>query len=59
MVTDYFNVKFYHGTIKRTEITCKKIHCYMHDSTCRWLIVKHFLIFPRERNCKILIGLHQ
>ena len=21
--------------------TCKKIPCYMHDSTCRWLIVKN------------------
>ena len=39
----------------------------MRDSACRWFIVenakifrsyvKHFLIFPRERNCKILIGL--
>ena len=40
---------------------------YMHDSACRWLIVenakifrsyvKHFRIFPRERKCRILIGL--
>ena len=58
-----------HGTIIRTWITCKKIPCYIRDSACRWLIVentkifqsyvKHFWIFPRERNCKILIGLYQ
>ena len=39
----------------------------MRDSACRWFIVenakifrsyvKHFLIFPREKNCGILIGL--
>ena len=39
----------------------------MRDSACRWFIfenakifrsyVKHFWIFPRERNCRILIGL--
>ena len=29
-----------HGTIKRTEITCKKISCYMHDSAYRWFIVE-------------------
>ena len=29
-----------HETIKRTGITCKKIPCYMRDSTCRWFIVK-------------------
>ena len=39
----------------------------MHDSACRWFIfenakifrsyVKHFLILPRESNCRILIGL--
>ena len=39
----------------------------MRDSACRWFIVEnaktfpsyvtHFLIFPRERNCRILIGL--
>ena len=58
---------FVDGTIMRTGITCKKIPCYMRDSVCRWFIVenakiyrsyiKHFLIFPRERNCRILIGL--
>ena len=57
-----------HGTIIRAGITCKKIPCYMRDSVCRWLIVKnlkifrsyvkHFLIFSRERNCRIMIGLH-
>ena len=39
----------------------------MRDSACRWFIfenakifrfyVKHFKIFPRERNCRILIDL--
>ena len=48
-------------------LLCKKIPCYMRDSACRWLIVenakifrsyvKHFWIFPREINCRILIGL--
>ena len=28
-----------HGTIIRTGITCKKIPCYMRNSTCRWCIV--------------------
>ena len=58
---------FHHGTIIRTGITCKKIACYMRDSACRWLIaenikifrsyVKHFWIFPRETNRRMLIGL--
>ena len=62
-----YAILLYHGTITRAEITCKKISCDMHDSACRWLIVqnvkifrnyvKHFWIFPRERNCKILVGL--
>ena len=57
-----------YGTILWTGITCKKIPCCMHHLDCRWLIlenvrifhqsyVKHFWIFPRERNCRILIGL--
>ena len=47
----------------------QKIRCYIGDSACRWLIVenakifcsyiKHFQIFPRERNCRILIGLYE
>ena len=68
---DHFevNLRSEHGTITRTGITCKKIPCYMRDSACRWLIVekakilrsyvKHFWIFPRERNCGILIGLYK
>ena len=35
----------YHGTIIRTGITCKKIHCYMCDSAYRWFIVKKVKIF--------------
>ena len=35
----------YHGTIIRTGITCKKIPCYMRDSTCRWFIIKKAKIF--------------
>ena len=56
-----------HETIIRTGITCNKIFCYMHDSASRWLIVENAKIFrsyvkicwifPRERNCRILIGL--
>ena len=34
-----------HGTIIRTGITCKKISCYMRDSTWRWFIVKKAKIF--------------
>ena len=39
----------------------------MRDSACRWVVVenakicrnyvKHFLIFLREKNCRIFIGL--
>ena len=57
----------HYGAIIRTGITCKKISSYMRDSTCRWLIVenakifrsyvKHFWIFPGERNCTILLAL--
>ena len=61
------NLKVYHGTIIQRGITCKKIPCYMRDLAFRWFnvenakifrsYVKHFLIFPREKNCRILIGL--
>ena len=61
------NFPSYHGTKIRGETTCKKIRYCMGDSSCRWLIVenakifrsyvKNVLIFPRERNCRILIGL--
>ena len=61
------NFPSYHGTKIRAETTYKKIRCYMGDSSCRWLIVENaktfrsyvkiFLIFPRERNWRILIGL--
>ena len=34
-----------HGTIIQTEITSKKIHCYMRDTACRWFIVKKAKIF--------------
>ena len=33
-------LEFYHGTIKRTGTTCKKIPCYMRYSTHRCRIVK-------------------
>ena len=56
-----------HGTIIWTGITCKKISCYMHDSACRWCIVKkarifwsyvkHFLTLAGVWKCRILIGL--
>ena len=32
-------------TIIRTEITCKKIHCYTHSSAYKWFIVKKAKIF--------------
>ena len=34
-----------HGTIRQTEITCKKVPCYMCDSAYRWFIVKKAKIF--------------
>ena len=56
------------GIIIQAEITYKNIPCYMHNSVCRWLIfenakifwsyVRHFWIFPRKTNCRILIGLY-
>ena len=58
---------FHYETIIQTGITCNKFSCYMRDSACRLLIVENpktfqscikvFLIFPRERNCRILFGL--
>ena len=57
----------YHGTIIRTGITCKKTPCYVHDSACRWFIVKkakifwsyvkHFWVPTCVRKCRILTGL--
>ena len=57
----------YHGTIIRTGITCKKIPCHVHDSACRWFIVKkakifwsyvkHFWVPTCVRKCRILTGL--
>ena len=51
----------------RTEITWKKVPCYMPDSACRWFIVKkaeifwiyvkHFWILASVRKFWILIGL--
>ena len=48
-------------------MTCKKISCYMGDLACELVIiekakifqsfVEHFLVFPRERDCRILIDL--
>ena len=38
-------VRYNHGTIIRTGITCKKIPCYMRDSDCRWFIVKKAIKF--------------
>ena len=37
----------FHGTFHGLKITnwCKKIPCYMRDSTCRWFIVKKAKIF--------------
>ena len=65
--TRYHNFKNSSFILAALFITCKKIPCYIHDSACRWLIVKnakiprsyvkHFRIFPRERNCRILVGL--
>ena len=42
MLLDY---QYYHGTIIRKGITCKKIPGYMVDSACRWLIAENAKIF--------------
>ena len=37
-----------HGIIYnsiRTEVTCKKIPCYMRDLACRWFIIRKGKIF--------------
>ena len=34
-----------HGTTIRTGITCKKIPCYIRDSSCRWFFLKKAKIF--------------
>ena len=39
------SICFNHGTIIRTGTTCKKIHCYMRGSACRWYIVENAKIF--------------
>ena len=56
-----------HGTIIRTEITYKKMSCYMRDSACLWFIVKkakvfwsyvkYFWILMGVKKSRILIGL--
>ena len=42
-----FKYFFWHCVNTRTRrgITCKKIHCYMHDSGCRWRIFKKLKYF--------------
>ena len=67
LIVNKSSLTFGHRTLIQTEITCKKIPCYMHDSACRWFIVKktkifgscakHFLIVAGVRKCRILIGL--
>ena len=42
--TKLLYLHYHHGTIIQTRITCKKI-CYMHDSACRWFIVKKAKMF--------------
>ena len=34
-----------HGAIIRRGVTCKKVHCYMRDSTCSCSIVEKGMIF--------------
>ena len=40
-----FTEMFGHETIIRRRITCKKISYYVHDSACKWFIVKKAKIF--------------
>ena len=66
--TGYHNFKNSSFILAALFITYKKVPCCMRDSAFRWLIVKnakishqsyvkHFWIFRRRRNCRILIGL--
>ena len=50
--------RYYHGTVIRTGIKCKKIFCYMRDSNVKIFIsyVKHFRIFPCKKYSRVLIG---
>ena len=41
----YVNLTLDYGTIIQTEITCKKVPCYMRESACRWFIVRKSKIF--------------
>ena len=56
----YFTI---HEIIKWTRVTCKIIHCYMRELSCRWRNVKNFKFFwiyvkriwilPPVRNCSL------
>ena len=39
------NDRLGNGTTIRTEITCKRIPCYLGDSASRWFIIKKAKIF--------------
>ena len=54
------HIQCVHRVIIRPGITCKEISCFMRNSACRRLIIENveqFLIFPRERDYRILIFL--
>ena len=54
------HIQCVHRVIIQTGITFKEISCFMRDSACGRLIIENveqFLIFPRERDHRILIGL--
>ena len=53
------HIQCVHRVIMRTGITCKEISCFMRDSACGRPIIENdeqFLIFPRERDYRILIA---
>ena len=45
-VVYFFNISYSQKkTIMQKGITYKKIPCYMHNSACKWLIIKNAKIF--------------
>ena len=46
-------VRFYHGTIVRTGVTCSDISSYMRNSVCRWLIAENAKIFRSKTFFKV------
>ena len=56
----FMSAIYKHGTIMQTEITCKKIPCYMCNSACKWFIVKKAKLFRSYvKHFSILAGVRK